>query len=161
MKFYAAALLAIGAAAIHLADEPAGENADGHPVDADGNRALPHEAPVCGPEPENVKNGEVFASGANLAAAVDAANAESVSDGTITEREAFNALYCLVVWDKMPEEDAWAAFDGFQADHGAGGSVSVEVAAKELQEALDGSDSDSGSGSDCECECDDDNLCQM
>merc|ERR1711997_531781 len=149
MKFYAAALLAIGAAAIHLADEPAGENADGHPVDSDGNRALPHEAPVCGPEPENVKNGEVFASGANLAAAVDAANAGSVSDGTITEREAFNALFCLVWWKKMPEEDAWAAFDGFQAAHGAGGSVSVEDAAAELQEMMDGSDS----GSDCECEC--------
>ena len=61
----------------------------------------------------------------------------------------------------MPEEDAWAAFDGFQETHGAGGSVAVEVAAKELQEALDGSHSDSGSGSDCDCECDDDELCQM
>ena len=101
MKFYAAALLAIGAAAIHLA-EPAGQNADGHPVDANGNRVLPHEAPVCGPEPEYVASGEVFASGATLAAAVDAANAESASDGTITEREAFNTLYCLVEWKKMP-----------------------------------------------------------
>ena len=57
----------------------------------------------------------------------------------------------------MPEEDAWAAFDGFQETHGAGGSVPVDVAAAELQEAMDGSDSDSG----CDCECDDDELCQM
>ena len=91
--------------------------------------------------------GEVFSSGANLAAAVDAANGDRVADGTITEREAFNALFCLVTWDHMDEEDAWAAFDGFQEAHGAGGSVSVEDAAVELQAALD-DDSDSDSDDD-------------
>ena len=116
MKFYAAALLALGAAAMKLA----------HETDADGNRALPHEAPDCGEPPSQEDAEAAFASPEAFAAVVDTANAEGVADGMISEREAFNALYCLVEWGALEEEEAWEAFDGFQEAYGAGGSVSVE-----------------------------------
>ena len=46
MKMYAAALLALGTAAIQLSEDTAGQ-----PVDADGNRAQTHEDPGCGKPP--------------------------------------------------------------------------------------------------------------
>ena len=138
MKIYAAALLALGTAALSLSQDTAiaGENADGHPVDAEGNRVLPHEAPDCGEPPSEAEATAAFASPEAFAAVVDAANAEGVADGTITEHEAFNALYCLATWGAIEEDEAWEAFDGFQETYGAGGSVSVEDAAADIAAAL-------------------------
>ena len=132
MKMYAAALLALGTAAMQLSDDT-----EGHPVDGEGNRVLPHEAPTCPAPPSAAEFAAATASPEAFATVIDSANADQVADGTITEREVFNALYCLVEWEGLTEEEAWAAFDGFQEAHGAGGEVSVEDAAKDIAALLD------------------------
>ena len=131
MKMYAAALLALGTAAMQLSDDT-----EGHPVDGEGNRVLPHEAPTCPVPPSDEEAAAIFASPASFAATVDAANADKVADGKITEREAFNALYCMVVWGAMNKCDAFDAFDHFQETYGAGGEVSVIDAAADIEASM-------------------------
>ena len=88
MKIYAAALLALGTAAINLT-----------------------QAPVCGDPPSEAEVYEATASPAAFADLVDSANAEGVADGTITEQEVFNTLYCMHDWGAISEEEAMDAFN--------------------------------------------------
>ena len=81
-----------------------------------------------------------------FASVIDTANEGSVADGKITEREAFNALYCLVEWGAMNECDAFDAFDHFQESYGAGGEVTVEDAAADIQASLDEGSSEEDTG---------------
>ena len=119
MKIYAAALLALGTAAIQLTQTE-----------------LPHEAPTCGDPPSEAEVTAATASPEAFASVIDTANSTGTSDGTITEQEVFNALYCLNEWGAISEDDAKAAYNGFQEHYGAGGSVSVADAAADIATAL-------------------------
>ena len=108
MKVFASALLAMGAASLRLAaiedaaprdQKVAGQNDDGHPVNAAGQRVFPHEAPDC----------TTYAADADAAKALypDAATFVAVLDGddsgTIDEKEAWSAIYCFVEWGALTE----------------------------------------------------------
>ena len=138
MKVFASALLAMGAAAMRLAalnesaavstrdQEIAGQDDNGHPVNAAGQRVFPHAAPDC----------TTYAADADAAKATypDAATFVAVLDGddsgTIDEKEAWSAIYCFVEWGALTEPQGWAAFDGFQKAYGPGGAApNAEIAA--------------------------------
>ena len=93
MKFYAAALLALSAAAIKVAD-----------LDAEIDKMM-ETPPTCPPEPSQ----------ADQDAAED--NPEAVFDlidqdgsGKIDAREGFEALYCAASYGWISEEDARGVF---------------------------------------------------
>ena len=89
MKFYAAALLAIGAAALSLKEQGPADEGD-----------LPYPAPTC-PEPpaEDVSDEEIWMM-------ID-------KDGSmsIDAQEGFNALYCMVEWGELTVDEAMFLFD--------------------------------------------------
>ena len=108
MKFFAAALLAIGATAISL----------------QGTDKLPFPAPTKCPEKPTLED-------------LKAATPEQVFDvvdadksGAVSLQEAFNALYCLNSWDYLSEADAKTAYSEVKKAAGADGSLTKAEAGK-------------------------------
>ena len=91
MKFTAAAILAIGAAATKI-------------TQYGGEGDLPYPAPDCGPKPAK---GDM--NGASVEEVFDKIDADG--SGLIDEQEGFNALYCMVEWEEIDEEEAFAIFE--------------------------------------------------
>ena len=88
MKFYSAALLAIGAIAIKLKEEGS---------QGEGEGDFPYPEPDCGPRPED-------RDGMSPEEHFDAA--DKSGNGQIDAKEGFEALYCAVVWGEMEEDEA-------------------------------------------------------
>ena len=101
MKFFTAALLAIGAAAIKLKD-------DGSQGPPQGDSEFPFPPPDCSEKPNDDGWGpeDYFD------------HADTSGNGALDAQEGFNALYCAVVWGEMDREDAeWLyEFLGSHAD---------------------------------------------
>merc|ERR1712109_314557 len=93
MKFYSAALLAIGAIAIKLKEEGS---------QGEGEGDFPYPEPDCEPRPED-------RDGMSPEEHFDAA--DKTGNGQIDAKEGFEALYCAVVWGEMEEDEAIKAFE--------------------------------------------------
>jgi hypothetical protein len=121
MKFFAATILAIGAAAVHIKEDgtatdgsaPAyggyGGGYYGGYYYGDYYGGLPFEEPECGPAPTEEE----------MAAATDEdiwAHIDQNDNGSIDAQEGFNALYCMVEWGEMEEEEAIFMFE-FLGEH--------------------------------------------
>ena len=57
-------------------------------------------------------------------------------NGTLDEKEGFRALYCMVEWEFMTEDEAFAAYDHIGSFAGDDGVVSPEEMGKAV-EAVD------------------------
>ena len=139
MKFYSAALLAIGAVAVKLQEgdstkppkKEGGEGGQGGEGGEGGDdRGLPFPAPDCPPKPseEEMKN----------ATDMDIFNKIDVSgNGAISEQEGFNGLYCMVEYGMM-EEDAAIFMYEWLGEHVDGDKDGVmgELDASEMEHAL-------------------------
>ena len=91
MKFTAAAILAIGAAATKI-------------TQYGGEGDLPFPAPDCPPKPSK---SEMY--GATPEEVFDHIDADG--SGLIDAHEGFNALYCMVEWGEMTREEAEGVFE--------------------------------------------------
>merc|ERR1711981_778170 len=108
MKFFTAALLAIGAAAIKLKEggtqgpPEGGEGGHG----GEGESEFPFPPPDCPekPDTEGWKPIDYFNA------------ADTNQSGGVDAQEGFNALYCAVVWEEMSREDAEWLYH-FLTDH--------------------------------------------
>merc|ERR1711920_84655 len=96
MKFTAAAILAIGAAATKI-------------TQYGGEGDLPFPPPECPPKPSK---SEMY--GATPEEVFDHIDADG--SGLIDAHEGFNALYCMVEWGEMTREEAEGVFDMIDAD---------------------------------------------
>jgi hypothetical protein len=106
MKFFSAALLAIGAAALHLKQEggqgPPPMDGDGSGHDhSGGDREMPFPPPEdCGDKPEGeFSDQEIFD------------HIDANGSGDVDAQEGFNALYCAVMWGELEEEEAFFIYD--------------------------------------------------
>merc|ERR1711981_1393726 len=100
MKFFTAALLAIGAAAIKL------KEGGTQGIPGEGESEFPFPPPDCPGKPDT--------EGWTPMDYFDAADQNS--SGGIDAQEGFNALYCTVIWGEMKREDAEWLY-GFLIDH--------------------------------------------
>ena len=91
MKFTAAAILAIGAAATKI-------------TQYGGEGDLPFPPPECPPKPSK---SEMY--GATPEEVFDHIDADG--SGLIDAHEGFNALYCMVEWEEMTREEAEGVFE--------------------------------------------------
>ena len=91
MKFTAAAILAIGAAATKI-------------TQYGGEGDLPFPPPECPPKPS--KSEMYGATPEEIFDHIDADNS-----GLIDAHEGFNALYCMVEWEEMTREEAEGVFE--------------------------------------------------
>ena len=104
MKFYAAALLALSAAAVKVAD-----------LDAEID-AMMKTPPTCGDEPSKADQDK---GKDNPEAVFDMIDADG--SGGISAQEGFDALYCAASWGWISEDEARMAFKylaGFAGDDG-------------------------------------------
>ena len=108
MKFVAAAILAIGAAALHIKED--GTEAPAHYGGYGGYYGdFPFEEPECGDGPTEEE----------MEAATDEeiwAHIDQNDNGSIDAQEGFNALYCMVEWGYMEEDEAIFMFE-FLGEH--------------------------------------------
>ena len=101
MKFFTAALLAIGAAAIKLKDD----GTQGPPEAGEGGE-FPFPPPDCTDKPDDEGWGpEDYFN-----------HADANGSGGIDAHEGFNSLYCAVVWGEMKQEEAEWLYE-FLSDH--------------------------------------------
>ena len=104
MKFIAASLLAIAASAIHLKEGTADA-----PKEYGSYGDLPFPAPDCPERPsesdmEGATDEEIFS------------HIDQSGNGAIDAKEGFEALYCMVEWGYMEEDEAIFMYE-FLGDH--------------------------------------------
>ena len=124
MKFFTAALLAIGAAAIKLKDD----GTQGPPQGGDGESEFPFPPPDCGEPPAGI---DQRPSAADAFALIDQDGSQSLD-----AEEGYEAFYCLVDWGAMTEDEAFAAFDfigGYAGDDDEVDKTELEKAFKDME----------------------------
>merc|ERR1712156_454343 len=118
MKFYSAALLAMGAIAIKLKEEGS---------QGEGEGDFPYPEPDCGPRPED-------RDGMSPEEHFDAA--DKTGNGQIDAKEGFEALYCAVVWGEMEEDEAIWLYE-YLGEHAGIGDNEEELSKDEAKKAFE------------------------
>ena len=119
MKFFSAALLAIGAIAIQLKDD----GSQGPPPDSE----FPFPEPECGEAPEGLEDKEPI----ELFGMAD-----TDKSGDLDEVEGFNALYCAVKWGFMERDQAEWLYE-YLGEHAAIDDDDEKLSKKEAKEAFE------------------------
>ena len=123
MKFFTAALLAIGAIAIKIKDDT---TQGPPPCKEDGESEFPFPEPDCPPKPEGISE---------MSPLEHFEMADVDQSGKVDEQEGFNALYCAVVWGEMERDEAEWLYE-YLGEHAAIDGDDSSLSKEEAEEAF-------------------------